>query len=202
MKSGIYCLYNNINNHYYIGSSINLTSRMKNYLNKSFLKSKQNYNMPITKALLKYGYSNFSLYVIEFTKLNNLPIRETYYIMKLLPYYNVLKEGYSSLGYKHTEETKKLLSKLATNRVHSQATKDLIRKALTGENNPFYNKSHSIETKVRLMESNSKYSIYIYNSYKELLLIYPSTLTFSKVVNSNFTTIEKVIKNKTLFRGE
>ena len=27
---------------------------MKNYLNPAFLKSKQNINMPITKALLKY----------------------------------------------------------------------------------------------------------------------------------------------------
>ena len=33
---------------------------MRNYLNKSFLKSKPNANMPITKALLKYDHSNFS----------------------------------------------------------------------------------------------------------------------------------------------
>ena len=58
-----------------------------------------------------------------------------------MPYYNVLKQGYSSLGYKHTDETKKLLSELAKNRVHSDVTKGLIARALTGENNPFYNKS-------------------------------------------------------------
>lgn len=51
--------------------------------------------------------------------------------------YNVLKEGYSSLGYKHTEETKKLLSELAKNRTHSDKTKGLIARAVTGENNPF-----------------------------------------------------------------
>lgn len=202
LKSGIYCLYNNINDNFYIGSSINLKGRMKNYLNKAYLKSKQNFNMPITKALLKYGYANFDLFILEYTQLNKISIRETYYITTLLPYYNVLKEGYSSIGYKHTEETKYLLKQLALNRIHSPETKDLIRKALTGENNPFYNKNHSIETKVALMEANSKYPIYIYNSFKELLLIYPSTLTFAKSVNANFLTIEKVIKNNTLFRGE
>jgi hypothetical protein len=34
---------------------------MKNYLNNTFLKSRQNSNMPIVKALLKYGQSNFSV---------------------------------------------------------------------------------------------------------------------------------------------
>jgi hypothetical protein len=59
--SGVYFLMNNINGHTYVGSSINLATRMRNYLNTSFLKSKQNINMPIVKALLKYGHSNFSL---------------------------------------------------------------------------------------------------------------------------------------------
>jgi len=48
-KSGVYCLINKINAHTYIGSSINIASRMRNYLNNSFLKSKQNINMPIVK---------------------------------------------------------------------------------------------------------------------------------------------------------
>ena len=51
-----------------MGSSINLASRMRNYLNNSFLKSKQNVNMPIVKALLKYDQSNFSLLILEYAK--------------------------------------------------------------------------------------------------------------------------------------
>ena len=54
-------LINNVNGHSYVGSSINLASRMRNYLNVSFLKSKQNINMPIVHALLKYNHSNFSV---------------------------------------------------------------------------------------------------------------------------------------------
>lgn len=201
-KSGIYCLINKNNGHAYVGSSINLASRVRNYLNKAFLKSKQNINMPIVKALLKYNPSNFKLLILEYVDLKILTVRETYYITYVLPYYNVLKQGYSSLGYKHTKETKALLSQLAKNRVHTQETKALIARALTGENNPFYNKSHSIESKVRIIEAKSAYPVYIYNSFNELLIIFPSVGTLAKLIKSNYPTIVNAIKEGILFRGE
>ena len=201
-KSGVYYLINKVNGHGYVGSSINLASRMKNYLNNAFLKSKQNVNMPIIKALLKYDQSNFSLLILEYVELESLTVRETFYITHVMPYYNVLKQGYSSLGYKHTEETKKLLSVLAKNRIHSEKTKALIAKALTGENNPFYNKTHSTESKIRMIEANSAYPVYIYNSYKKLLVIFPSVLTLAKLIKSNHSTIINIIKQQILFRGE
>jgi group I intron endonuclease len=114
----------------------------------------------------------------------------------------VLKQGYSSLGYKHTEETKKLLSELAKNKVHSEKTKGLIARALTGENNPFYNKSHSVESKVRMIEANSKYPVYLYDSFKKLVILFPSVLTLAKLIQSNHSTLVEVIKNQEIFRGE
>jgi len=119
-----------------------------------------------------------------------------------LPYYNVLKQGYSSIGYKHTEATKQMLSELAKNRIHSDQTKALISRALTGENNPFYNKNHSVESKVRMIEANSAYPVYVYNSHRELQVIYPSASTLAKLINSNQPTIVDYIKDKSLFRGE
>ena len=208
-KCGVYCLINNTNGHTYVGSSINLASRMRSYLNNTFLKSKQNLNMPIVKALLKYDQSNFTLLILEYvgrSATETLTVKETFYITLLIPYYNVLKQGYSSLGYRHTENTKDLLSELANNRIHSDKTKALIAKALTtqecGENNPFYNKNHSIESKIRMIEANSAYPVYIYNSYKELLAIYPSVLTLAKLIKSNHSTLVKIIKEQTIFRGE
>jgi len=198
----VYLLYNNINGNYYVGSSINIASRMRNYLNNTFLKSKQNINMPIVSALLKYGQSNFTLLILEYVESESLTIRETFYITSLIPYYNVLKQGYSSLGYKHTEETKELLYQLSKNRTHSDKTKSLIAKALIGENNPFYNKSHSIESKVRMIEANSSYPVYIYNSFKELLVIFPSAGTLAKLIKSNHSTLINIIKEQVLFRGE
>ena len=201
-NSGVYYFINNVNGHSYVGSSINLASRMRNYLNVSFLKSKQNINMPIVHALLKYNHSNFSVWILEYVEADQLTLVETRYITNLIPYYNVLKQGYSSIGYKHTEETKLLLSELASNRVHSEQTKSLISKALTGENNPFYSKSHSMEAKVRMIEANSAYPVYIYNSYKNLLAIYPSVKTLATKVQSNHPTIVTYLKRQELFRGE
>lgn len=201
-KSGVYCLINKINGHCYIGSSAHLSARMKNYLNTTLLKARQNINIPIVKALLKYGQSNFSLLILEYVDADMLTVIETYYITYVVPYYNVLKQGYSSLGYKHTKETKELLAKLAKNRTHSDKTKGLIARALIGENNPFYNKSHSIESKRRIIEANSAYSVYIYNSLKELLVIFPSVLTLAKKINSNHSSIVNTIKEQSIFRGE
>jgi hypothetical protein len=64
---------------------------MKNYLNNAFFKSKQNNNMPIIKALLKYDQSNFSLFILEYVESEYLIDIETFYITHFIPYYNVLK---------------------------------------------------------------------------------------------------------------
>lgn len=158
--------------------------------------------MPIVKALFKYDQYNFMLLILEYVETQNLTIRETHYITSLMPYYNVLKQGYSSLGYKHTEETKELLSELASNRTHSYKTKSLIARALTGENNPFYNKSHSKETIIRIIEAKSAYPLYVYISFKELLVIFPSIKTLSNKVRTNHSTIVSFINNQAIFRGE
>ena len=60
-----------------------------------------------------------------------------------------------------------MLRELAKNRTHSDKTKTLISRAPclrggVGENNPFYNKNHSEENILRMIEANSAYSLYIY----------------------------------------
>ena len=201
-KTGVYCIVNLINGKIYIGSSVKLAVRMMNYLNTTFLKNRKNNNMPIIQALLKYGQENFAILIVESVDIENLSVRETYYIIHLLPYYNVLQQGYSSIGYKHTEATKQMLSELAKNRTHSDKTKALISRALVGNNNPFYNKNHSTESKIRMIEVNSRYPVYIYSSFKKLLVIFPSIRTLAKLIHSNHSTIVSNIKNETLFRGE
>jgi len=75
--------------------------------------------MLINRALLKYGYSSFSLTIIEYLNIANLSDaeckelifeREQFYIDTLVPEYNILRVAGSSLGYKHTEES---LSKIS-----------------------------------------------------------------------------------------
>jgi len=62
--------------------------------------------MLINKSLLKYGYSNFSLEILEYCKPEDCTQREQYYLNLLEPEYNILTLAGSLLGYKHTEETK------------------------------------------------------------------------------------------------
>ena len=96
-KKGIYLLVNLINGNFYIGSSINLSNRMQNYLNIKYLNTNSNKNMPIIKSLLKYGHDNFALLILEYIDSEDISERETYWITKSSPYYNVLKKAYSSV---------------------------------------------------------------------------------------------------------
>ena len=59
-----------------------------------------------------------------------------------------------------------------------------------------------MDAKLRMIEANSAYTVYIYNSFKKLLVIFPSVKTLAKLINSNHSTIISYIKDKILFRGE
>jgi group I intron endonuclease len=61
--------------------------------------------MSINKALVKYGYSDFSLLILEYCEPDLCIEREQYYIDLYKPEYNILKLAGSSIGYTHTEET-------------------------------------------------------------------------------------------------
>src|SRR6266700_3524647 len=61
-KSGIYMLTNKLTNDLYIGQSIDISKRFKNYFNISYIKSKDSFI--ISRALIKYGYSNFSVTIL------------------------------------------------------------------------------------------------------------------------------------------
>lgn len=60
-KSGVYRWINNKNGNTYVGSSINLTRRLTNYFSIGYLlRESARSNSYLYRALLKYGYSNFS----------------------------------------------------------------------------------------------------------------------------------------------
>lgn len=62
-------------------------------------------NRPIERALLKYGFSNFSLEILEYCDRDNVLQKEQYYLDLLKPVYNIVEKAGSTLGYRHTEET-------------------------------------------------------------------------------------------------
>lgn len=64
-KVGVYRWINKENGNCYVGSSINLSKRLTNYFNYSYI-TDPGRNMLIHKALLKYGYSKFLLEILEY----------------------------------------------------------------------------------------------------------------------------------------
>lgn len=91
-KSGIYRWTHLDSKKSYIGSSVNLGLRLRNYFcNLSFISHPTRNMMVINKALLKHGYYKFKFEIIEYCGPKELAIREQYYMDQLFPEYNVLK---------------------------------------------------------------------------------------------------------------
>ena len=147
-KVGIYRLVNKVNGKTYIGSSANLARRLRVYYDFSYLsvriaKSKS----LIYSSILKHGYSNFQLEILEYCLPENVISREQYYMDLLKPEYNLNSTAGSRLGSFHLEETKLKLKNWAKGRKHTEQSKKLISLATKGMNNPNFGKTHSEKTK-------------------------------------------------------
>lgn len=99
-RSGIYRWINN--GKIYVGSSSNLSVRLYTYYS---LRSLAKSNRPTDRALLKYGFSSFTLEILEYCNLSELLTREQFYLDNLKPDYNIAETAGSTLGYKHTDES-------------------------------------------------------------------------------------------------
>lgn len=89
--------------------------------------------MAIYKALLKHGYAEFSLEILEYCSTDVLIKREQHYFDKCKPEYNMLKIAGSPLGYRHSEAAKKFIGIASKNREVAESSRDLKRKALLGK---------------------------------------------------------------------
>ena len=98
-KSGIYKFVNKLSGSFYIGSAKNLRTLIYSYLQLSSLLKGKN-NSIITRALIKYGYSNFSLEILEYCDVSKLLEREQYYFDLLEPDYKT-SYGYSLACCEH-----------------------------------------------------------------------------------------------------
>lgn len=113
-KAGIYLWRNNLNGNKYVGSSIRLGIRLTQYFNINYLKRNLS-SMAICQPLLKYGYSNFSLEILEYCDSSECIKKETHYIDKLKPEYNIqLFPSTPMLGVKRRADTIAKLKKSLT----------------------------------------------------------------------------------------
>lgn len=126
--AGIYMWLNNINGRCYIGSSINLYSRMNNYLSPYYI-SRTKEKMAICSSINKYGIEQFSFAILEKIELDNtvelkdmLVKQENYWFNIVKPSYNIQSILNPFAGSNHYRYGKQV----------SQEVKDKISKSLTG----------------------------------------------------------------------
>jgi group I intron endonuclease len=105
-KSGVYRLRNLKTNKSYVGSAIKLDRRFRDYLSPSFLRKELKKGKSLIYAsILKHGYSNFNLDILEYCKPKDVIKLEQKYLDILKPEYNLCQIAGSMLGFKHSEAT-------------------------------------------------------------------------------------------------
>lgn len=114
-KAGIYMFFNLSNGKQYVGSSVNLARRFRIHMysvNRS--------NLPLYRAISKYGTSNFAFLVLQTCEQdeNTCLGLEQHYLDLYQPEYNILKLAGSSQGFKHSDETIANLKKIHSKELH------------------------------------------------------------------------------------
>lgn len=154
-KSGIYLIHNNVNGKQYIGSAMDLSKRLATY----YFPSRLSDNRYISKSILKYGHSNFSVVILDILGTTGLHTKtdilnkEQYHIDLYKPLLNLNPTAGSSLGFKHSEESKKLISEFRKGKPLSDSTKKRLSILFSGELNPFWSKTHSADTLSKMSKS-------------------------------------------------
>jgi group I intron endonuclease len=212
MKSGIYQIC--INDKIYIGSATNIYNRKHRHLHD--LKKNKHCNKKLQNYFNKYGEENFIFDVIEYCNIEVLIEREQYYLDSINPFLNICKIAGNSKGFRHSEETKKNLSKNrkgksnSLGRVLSDDTKKLISikakqrglhknfilaslKANTGRKHSKENIEKRISKQVKISESQVK-------EIRELLNNNMRQIDIAKIYSVSQRVISR-IKNKVGYYG-
>jgi len=121
-KSGVYEIRNLLNNHIYIGSSINICKRWKEHTS-SLIKGKHA-NQHLQKAWNKYGEDNFSFRILEECS----PVKDTILFLEqkyldLSPEYNICKIAGNTQGVSRSKECRKKIGEANRKRIIKDSTR-------------------------------------------------------------------------------
>jgi hypothetical protein len=157
-----------------------LSQRLKNYFNLSYLEREiKNNNSLIYRALLKYGYSNFSLDILEYCDLDVLISREQYYLDNLKPCYNILKYAGSLKGFKHSKKTIKQMRTIKLGKTRSDDIKLKISIASV--------KAHGLKV-TNITTGDTK--------------VFTSIRSTAKFIGMHYSYLAKCLKVKKIFLGK
>ena len=218
IESGIYMIRNNINNNYYIGSSINLNRRKNSHFSK--LRKNKHVNKKLQNSYNKYGQKNFEWIILKPCDKDSLQKEEQKYLNLYFNdknNLNLVKEAYSMNGknhpmynkhhteetkkkikmarqkqiIKHSEETKKKIGEGNRNKIMSKKSKQKISKSKKGSLS--WNKGKKIKGKDRILfpEDVIINIIILYNKGYSIEYI-------RKLYNYSWDTIKKLLLNNNI----
>jgi len=147
-QSGIYCYRNVINNKKYVGQSIDLLERKRDFYGRNGMYS----GIIFQNAIEKYGKENFEYSILTHCKPEELNFFEKFYIARLKT--TDRRYGYNSTtggdSYKLTEECRKhMIESWTDERRRIQSELNL------GEKNHFYGRKHTLEAR-KLVAANTR----------------------------------------------
>ena len=136
--------------------------------------------MYIHRALLKHGYSAFSLEILEYCEPNEVLSREQYYLDLLSPKYNILTKAGSLIGFKHSAET------IEKFKVRSPEQQEHL--------NRFNSRPENRERLLKYSLSRSK-RIEVKDTLNNVSTFYPSMSEAARVIECDRGTLRYAIKN-------
>lgn len=195
-QAGIYLLFNNNTELFYIGSSKNLKKRLYEYTTPSYLDTlEKKGNSYIIRSLLAHGHNAFTIKILEFIELASdltekekkalIFSREQHYIDTLKPKYNINLIAGSNKG-----------------RIYDKKVRAKMSKAKKGLPSHRKGSKHNLES-LDLMVANSgrRKTVYVYNTegvlWKKFLNIQKAALA----TGVSRKTIAKYAGSPTLLMG-
>ena len=175
----------------YIGSAVNISIRLSKYFQLSQLII---HNVNVYKALLKYGYSNFSLEILEYCHKKDCINREQFYLDSLQPEYNLNPIAGSRQGSFQSSDTKNKSTHFMSliGRTLAEEARLKMSQAKKGSNHPFFGKTRSQDTKDKIIihEMNDDgTTIFVYSLQYDLLFTFSSSRSAAKYFSCDYTTI-------------
>lgn len=215
MLSGIYQIFCTINSKSYIGQSNNLERRFIEHKKRLKSKKMNHHCIHLKRAWELYGENSFKFIILEQCSVEDLNIREQYYIdlfgKEKLFNIGLIAES-PKRGVRLSEETKKKLSILNTGennpnfgKQRSEETKNKISKANSGINHWHYGRSCTEEEKLKNSLSNRGEKCHLaklnWDIVKKLREEFKQTntsyLLLAKKYNLNKYTVWDIIKQRT-----
>lgn len=190
MEGSIYKIYNDINNKLYIGKTVSsLEERFNQHVKDS--KRRRYEKRPLYNAMNKYGIDHFYIELVEKCDIEELSIKENYWIR----YYDTYNNGYNAtLGgdgtilYDYNLITQLFNTGLTAKEITEQINCDakVVRNALNRAGiNTTENLIARLSKKVEMYDKDTE----------ELLLTFPSQIEAGRWLQNNNKTTEKRVES-------